>query len=308
VIATLVAFPHAGDKPLREYGVRITLNDGRVLDTLTDGFGQVLFDTLDFEGVQPGTYTATLDYFGNDRYLDTRATLTVTVNSGGNRSLAISGAGFAQAPHSDDLNLTRDWTLELWFRDDNPNGFNHDYVTLINKGDREASGESPYFVTLGNKQLLVGLRTKFVDYALNYDLFAAGVDAKQWHHLAAAFASSTRLLTLYLDGVQVQQGKLAARSAAGNTLPVQLGRNGPVTGKSMLGKLDDVRLWKLVRSATDIAANFMKELTVEPQTGLVANWLFNERLGTLFAYSRVGVHTAVLSTSGAAFSTDVPHP
>ena len=39
--------------------------------------------------------------------------------------------------------LSGDWTAELWFKDEHPNGFNHDYLTLLNKGDRQVSGEAP---------------------------------------------------------------------------------------------------------------------------------------------------------------------
>jgi hypothetical protein len=304
VIATLVTTLPSGNKPLTEVGVRLTLPDGRVLDTQTDGFGQVLFDTTDFEGVQPGSYSVVLSFAGNERYLPTSTTITETVVGSGNRSLAINGAGFAEAPHSADLNLTGDWTVELWFKDENPNGFNHDYVTLINKGDRATNGESPYIISLGFKQLLVGQRTGFVDYTLNYDLFSAGVDPKAWHHVAATFSASTRTLILYFDGVQVKQDVLAA-SSVGNTLPVELGRNGAVAGKNLSGKLDDVRLWNLVRTASQIAGSFHNELP-SPPAGLVANWQFNERIGTLLAFSTTGNHTAVLSTSGAAFSNDHP--
>src|SRR5262249_52970079 len=134
VVPALSVQPPAGNKPLREIGVRITLPDGRTLDTLTDGFGRVLLDTLDFEGLQPGTYATRLDFFGNDRYVPATLTLTQTVASNGNHSLALTGSGYAEAPHAPDVNLTGDWTLELWFKDEDPNGFDHDYVTLLNKG------------------------------------------------------------------------------------------------------------------------------------------------------------------------------
>src|SRR5262249_23177941 len=159
---------------------------------------------------------------GNDRYLPSTLTLTQTVATGANHSLAVNGNGYAEAPDAADLNLTQDWTIELWFKDQNPNGFNHDYVTLLNKGDRDVNPEATYFVSLGFKQLLVGQRTNWVDYAINYDLFANGVDPKSWHHLAATFTAQTRTLVLYLDGVQVTQGVLDA-SSVGNSLPVEMG-------------------------------------------------------------------------------------
>jgi len=62
-------------------------------------------------------------------------------------------------------------------------------VGLIYKGDREATARAPYFISLGFKQLVVGLRTSSVDYALSYNLFNAGVDPKEWHHVAASFVS-----------------------------------------------------------------------------------------------------------------------
>jgi large repetitive protein len=258
--------------------------------------------------VQPGTYSGTVVSFaGNDRYAPALPlVLTQTVTGGVNHSVAFNGTnGYAEATDAPDVNLTGDRTVELWFKDENPNGFNHDYVTLINKGDRSDNAESPYFITLGFKQLLVGQRRDWTDYAVSYDLLAAGVNPKQWHHLAATFTARTRTLVLYLDGVQVAQDKLGA-SSIGNTAPVEIGRNGPVSGKYFRGKLDDVRLWNVARTASQIAASFAQELT-SPPTTLVANWKFNERLGTLAAYSSVGTHTAILSTTGAAFSTDV-HP
>ena len=56
-------------------------------------------------------------------------------------SLAFDGlTGFVEAPDAQDLDFGGDWTAEAWFKDGDPNGFNHDYVTLLNKGDRATSG------------------------------------------------------------------------------------------------------------------------------------------------------------------------
>jgi Concanavalin A-like lectin/glucanases superfamily len=223
-----------------------------------------------------------------------------------NRSLALNGTtAYADVPDAASLNIITDWTLETWFRDENPNGFNHDYVTLINKGDRSAGngGESPYFITLGFKRLVAGLRSNFVDYSIYYDLRAGGVDPTKWHHVAASFQASTRTLTLYLDGAAVASGTLGSLSA-GNNLPVQLGRNGPVSGKNFMGKLDDTRIWNVVRSGADIKANFGSELSTAP-AGLVANWKYDDPDGTTAADS-ADSHDATLH-GGAVFSNDV-HP
>jgi hypothetical protein len=105
------------------------------------------------------------------------------------------------------------------------------------------------------------------------------------------------MLTLYVDGAQVAQEALAAGSK-GNSLPLEIGRNGARSGKYFQGLLDDVRIWSTVRSAGDIAANYKQELGGIP-TGLVANWRFNGGFGPS-AVDSAGSHAATLN-GGAAF-------
>jgi hypothetical protein len=208
-----------------------------------------------------------------------------------------------EVPHQADLNLLGDWTVEAWFKDESPLGFNHDYTNLINKGDREANAEAPYAVSIGFKTLVASVRTKWTDYTVQYDLRTGGVDPTKWHHVAATFQSSTRTLILYLDGTERARSVLGA-SSTGNTLPLQIGRNGPVSRKYFQGKLDDVRIWNVVRSASDIASSYPGEMTA-PATGLVANWQFNDPNGTT-ATDSAGSHDGLLR-DGALFSSEI-HP
>jgi hypothetical protein len=233
----------------------------------------------------------------------------LTVTPGPNRSLALDGtSGYVEVPGTDNLNLTCDWTVEAWFKDEDPNGFNHDYRQILIKGDQLASAEAPYYVLVGRNNILVGTRAAGQNYPLSYNLAAAGLDPRDWHHVAATFRADLNVLNLWLDGRHITWLRVPTHSVAGNGLPLQIGRAGPRTGKYWQGKLDDVRIWKIARADADITATFAGELpTSPPQVGLVANWKFNERLGTLAAYSAVGSQTAILSTTGATFSTDV-HP
>jgi hypothetical protein len=223
-----------------------------------------------------------------------------------NSSLALNGTtAFAEAPDAAKLHPAGDYSYEVWFKDENPNGFNHDFVTLINKGDRQNSGESPFLVTIGLKHLKAGLRANFVDYVVDYDLRAGGVDPTKWHHLALTVQSGTRTLTLYVDGVQVGQ-IVAAALSSNNSLPFEMGRNSAAAGKYFMGKLDDLRIWNTTRSGADVAANYKAEFATPP-AGLIANWKYDEGTGTTAKDSTPNPDDASLN-GGAAFSPDHPQP
>lgn len=174
------------------------------------------------------------------------------------------------------------------------------------KGDHDANPEAPYFVLIGQNTIIAGVRTGGVDYPISYSLTALGLVPNAWHHVAVNFLSSQNTLNLFIDGQRIYSHSVAAHSTIGNSLPLEIGRNGPLTGKYWLGKIDDVRIFNVFRTAVQIASDYQTQLTTPPP-GLVANWKFDERLGTLSAYSSPDLDTATLSTGGAAFSTDV-HP
>jgi hypothetical protein len=115
--------------------------------------------------------------------------------------------------------------------------------------------------------------------------------------------TSSRQVTIYLDGVQVAQGTLAAQTTTGNSLPVGIGHNG---GQNYWrGKLDDVRIWNVVRTAAQISSSYQAELGSAP-AGLVGNWKLDEGAGPTAADSAGTAQNATLA-GGATWSTDV-HP
>lgn len=210
--------------------------------------------------------------------------------------------GFVSAPHAPELNTTGDWTVEAWFRDETPGGYNHPRTRILTKGDTTANPEVPYFISLDSNGLFAGVRTGGVSRILRFDL--AGVSANTWHHMAATFIASSRVLTLYLDGVQVAQTTVSGFSTVGNTGPVDIGHNAS-DGNFWRGKLDDVRIWNVVRTAAQIQANFQMQFTLAP-AGLVGNWRFDEGSGTTAA-DNTGTPQNGTLVGGVTWSTDV-HP
>ncbi len=216
-------------------------------------------------------------------------------------ALALDGTqGYAEADPAADLNLTSSWTVETWFKDDDPHGFDHDYRVLVSKGDRDANPEAPYFITVGYKQLFVGVRTRWTDYAFSISLRQQDARPEDWHHVAATFDGPSNTLTVYIDGRLAKSGKLTRHSTSGNTLPLQIGRGGPVSGKYWMGKIDDLRIWNTVRSANAILASYRSRLSGS-QPGLVANWLFDQISNAVVPDETGKGHNATLrGTAGLA--------
>jgi len=212
---------------------------------------------------------------------------------------------YAEVQSAPDLNITSDWTVEAWFKDEDPNGFNHDYRQILMKGDRAASAEVPYYVLVGENHLIAGVRTGGQDYPISWDLVYQGLDPNAWHHVAITFTASLDVINLWLDGNHIAYLIVPAHTTSGNALPLDIGRNGPTTGKYWLGKIDDVRIWNIARAGADITRDFRTQLS-GPRPNLVANWHFDESGGATAGDSSGNHHNATLN-GGAGFSPDV-HP
>jgi len=217
-------------------------------------------------------------------------------------SLDLNGtSAYAEAPHADDLSLTGDWTIEAWFKDDNPS-YDHPRARLLTKGDT-AGKEVPYFIGVESNGLFVGLRSGGSPAVLRYDLKFNNVSPRTWHHVAATLQASNRTLKLYLDGALVATTGVPFISQ-GNELPLSFGRSGPTSKNHWKGNIDDVRIWRIVRTPDEIRASFRTVLGI-PTAGLVANWRFDEGVG-LFAFDSTGGPHVVRLQEGAGWSSQVP--
>jgi Subtilase family/Concanavalin A-like lectin/glucanases superfamily len=249
----------------------------------------------------PGTPTATFTPTAtatNTPAPPTSTSTSVPPASGSSASLNGSTA-YIQAPHHPEL-TSSNWTFELWFRDENPS-YNHPRTRILTKGEI-TSAEVPYFASIGSNLLTVGLRSGGSAVAIMFNLATGGVTPNAWHHLAATLDGSTRLMIVYIDGVERARNTLAFASS-GNNLPLIVGRSGP-TGEYFHGKLDDVRLWNLVRSPAEVVGSYQAPLAAPP-TGLVANWRLDEGSGNQAADS-AGVPQNAALLGGATWSTDAP--
>jgi hypothetical protein len=91
-----------------------------------------------------------------------------------------------------------------------------------------------------------------------------------WHHVAYTYNQTTH--TLYLDGAVADAEISASDSRTPNTVWL-----GALDGTSELyqGQMDEVRVWNVVRSASEVQAD-MHHSAPGPVPGLVAYWTFDD--------------------------------
>jgi hypothetical protein len=221
-------------------------------------------------------------------------------------SLVLNGASsYAEVASTPDLNITGDWTVQAWFKDTDPNGWNHDFRQILMKGDRNANADAPYYILVGRNSILAGVRSGGQDYPIQLNLTDFGLRHSRWHHVAVTFRADLNVLNLWLDGQHVGYLIVPTHSTVGNNSALEIGRNGATTGKYWIGNIQDVQIWNFARKGLDINSTY-RNLVSGPQPGLVAHWNFNDSLGSV-ATDSAGNHTAVLN-SGAAFSSDAYPP
>jgi CSLREA domain-containing protein len=101
-----------------------------------------------------------------------------------------------------------------------------------------------------------------VGVAYNVSAWTAG----QWHHLAFVWSNSSKTLKLYIDGTLKSQAGFSISLPAISSSTFQLGADG--AGSYLNAVIDEVRISDGERTAEEITANFLKDLTV-------SSWAFD---------------------------------
>jgi len=225
-------------------------------------------------GASGGSYNATLN------------SGTTWVASGAN--IAVSGDGNAlnfdgtddYVELSSSINLANSsYTLECWFK---------------------ATTQSGYFMVIGSAsggtRLVTGIKlnplvpanndpefsTPEVPANIQYwmygdDHYYNWSNDSQWHHVAFTFNSSNQLGTLYLDGTSVASATFGGNMTGSGK--ARLSASTWATDGFFNGDIDEVRIWNVARTQTEIQNNWSS--TIDPTTtGLVAYYRFDEGISS----------------------------
>jgi hypothetical protein len=126
-----------------------------------------------------------------------------------------------------------------------------------------------------------------------------------WHHWAGTFDNESKIQTLYRDGVAIDSRSNPALDYLGSGT-LELGRFGT---NFFGGTLDEFRIWKTARTASEIRANMNKRLLgsgVHPNLELI--YRCDEAQGPLLSDALVatGVYSGTLTGGVSLVTSDAP--
>jgi hypothetical protein len=234
----------------------------------------------------------TLNY-GNDKIFTTAGPI------GGN-ALNFNGSSSYVLLPALNLSASNTMSLEAWIK---PNDITtQPYSDIVRQ---QASSVSPDWL-LGfqnNGNLLAfGLRTTSGYQELHLPIRPGDFADGKWHHIAATYDGTTK--RLYRDGLQIgsipQSGNVSFAPGAAGTI----GANPVAVSEFFNGTIEEVRIWNVTRSSTDITANLFTSLF--QQSGLAACYHMDEGSGTTTADSTGFNHTGSLINNPTWVVSTVP--
>jgi len=198
------------------------------------------------------------------------------------------------------LDLSGDFTFEMWVRLKNAIGSNQVYELI----DKYAKDDKAYdFGYVDNDGIERGI-TLWLYGSIDDSYYwresiegsAINLGSGTWHHLAIAWQASISTAELFVDGVSMGK-KIGTQTGIRNSSqPFKIGgRN-----EYFNGEIDDIRVWNIVRTSSEINNNRTAELSGN-ENGLVGYWKFNGSLNdaTPNGNTLTNNNIATFSTDGA---------
>ena len=167
-----------------------------------------------------------------------------------NRGLNFSSS-YVRVLDNNLLDLTSHWTLESWVKPtDASSGADQDIISKW-----AGIGTASYILQIdatGKLRLVTanGTSTRVI-------LSNGTLGDRTWHHVAATFSSGT--VKLYIKGA-LDRTVTGALTPLVSTEPVAFGREGTFSGGTYKGMIDEVRIWNVVRSGSQIAGALTRRL------------------------------------------------
>ncbi len=260
---------------------------------------------IDRAGNDPAT--GTLGYERNNTTSDPNARFALNGDLGspfdGNANLAeiIRGDAlefsapneYVQAanPADFDIGTTVDLTLEAWIK---PTNNSNRVIMTVEGAGAGASGYTLYLDALGalSFEFLSGPRSDRLRSSTSLAI-------NQWHHVAATLNRATNTLILYVNGVAIDTFVNTNFSFSASFPSNNFYISSRLTTNGFEGSIDEVRVWRQVRSATEIRENL--HLTLSGcETNLAAYYQFNNGTGATVVTDATGGNNGTLTNMDPA--------
>src|SRR3990172_8885391 len=208
-----------------------------------------------------------------------------------NYSLKFDGGDRVVIPDSPSLNPSQ-ITVETWVYLNRlaPVG-SWDNQFLTSKGNDQTQGS--YYLSANRDQFHFYLGTNGVDQV--HAATPSMVKTNRWYHVAGTYDGVN--IKIYVNGVL--QGTTPASITIGNTGILSLGYHDlPGSEYYLDGNLDDVRIWNVARTQSEIQADMLRTLTGS-EPGLAGYWPMDEGSGQIVGdASENGNNGQIGSTAG----------
>lgn len=272
--------------------------------------------TANCTGLLAGTYIGNVTVQSTDSTnsaVNVVATLTVKEVEASNRSLDLESSSSQRVYIPDanqvGLDLSTALTFEVLTKFETLPTPGH-VMVLHSKDDRIAGGgnaqRSVVWYIYNNAGTYVS--QIFVDKNGNvdpgsYDFLGTNIalSVGSWTHLAVSWSGASKIARFYVNGIQIgSQTGVNVSTLHNSTGPYTFGSYSDGM-ESFDGKVDEIRVWNIVRTQTEINNNKGKKL-IGNEAGLVEYQSFDS--GNLLDKSQKGNN--LIQSSPVEFSTDAP--
>jgi hypothetical protein len=189
-----------------------------------------------------------------------------------NSALVFDGENeFLSIPHNDAYNIGSGFTIEAWifaeeWRDASWQG---SIVAKDNQGP-----DRGFAFRCGDNGVLSFVMA--VDNVWQEAFTGQVMNANQWHHVAVTVDAGT--ISLFIDGQESASNSFSGNPSHAPDMPINIGASPGFGGRHFDGVIDEVRIWSVARSQSEIADNMSVDLT-GAEAGLAGYYPMNEGSG-----------------------------
>ncbi|MBC2580009.1 LamG domain-containing protein [Clostridium sp. DJ247] len=190
-----------------------------------------------------------------------------------NNALSFNGTSSYVDLNTTNLSLTNALTVECWSKNIGTIGTISTIVGRLNTAWTSAS-TGDFCLLYNGANINVNLSTSSI---LEQTKSVPFTNSNDWNHFAFTYNGSS--LNIYINGILANTFALTGTINA-STNKVFIGKRQYSTDPKYLnGYVDEVRIWNIARTQSEIQANYNKRIFGNP-TGLIGYWKLDEGTGT----------------------------